>query len=29
MTCTGALGVGMSAVLMLNRTPPFGTPVLN
>ena len=33
MTCTGALGGGMSAVYMLNsvgdRTPPCGTPVLN
>ena len=33
ITLTGAVGVGMSAVYMLNsvgeRTPPCGTPVLN
>ena len=33
MTCTGTLIGGKSAVCMLNsvvdRTPPFGTPVLN
>ena len=33
MTCTSALGGGMSAVYMLNsvgeRTPPCGMPVLN
>ena len=32
ITCTGAVGVGISAVWMLNRvgdrTPPWGTPVL-
>ena len=33
VSCSGACGVGMSYVYMLNsvgdRTPPCGTPVLN